>query len=204
MSDHAGGPAELRVVFSRSRAEGVLWGMSVPQLLLAVLALFMVVAAVSGRPGWGWWLLAAGVLVAAILARPKGRSLADFGPALAVEAVMRTFKLHIFRGGPVRPRERTTTGSTWASRCCRARCPGCGSGRTGSDADGPPVCIITDTADGTVTAVLAVVGAGGALTDTVTANAQATAFGSMLDALARGNAPRGEPADPAPGDPRPG
>ena len=56
-------------------------------------------------------------------------------------------------------------------------------------ADGPPVCIITDTADGTVTVVLAVVGAGGALTDTVTANAQATAFGSMLDALARGNAP---------------
>ena len=71
MNDHAGSPAELRVVFSRSRAEGVLWGMSVPQLLLAVLALFMVVAAVSGRPGWGWWLLAAGVLVAAILARPR-------------------------------------------------------------------------------------------------------------------------------------
>ena len=58
MSENAGSPAELRVVFSRSRADGVLWGMSVPQLLLAVLALFMVVAAVSGRPGLG--LVAAG------------------------------------------------------------------------------------------------------------------------------------------------
>src|SRR6476469_9355122 len=63
----------------------------------------------------------------------------------------------------------------------------CGAYRVSRD--GPPVCIITDTADGTVTAVLAVVGAGGALTDTVTANAQATAFGSLLDLLARGNAP---------------
>jgi hypothetical protein len=188
MNDHAGGPAELRVVFSRSRAEGVLWGMSVPQLLLAVLALFMVVAAVSGRPGWGWWLLAAGVLVAAILARPQGRSLADFGPALAVEAVMRTFKLHIFRGGPVRP-ERDDDGFDLGQPMLPGGLSRLRFGSYRVSADGPPVCVITDTADGTVTAVLAVVGAGGALTDTVTANAQATAFGSMLDALARGNAP---------------
>ena len=203
MNDHAGGPAELRVVFSRSRAEGVLWGMSVPQLLLAVLALFMVVAAVSGRPGWGWWLLAAGVLVAAILARPQGRSLADFGPALAVEAVMRTFKLHIFRGGPVRP-ERDDDGFDLGQPMLPGALSRLRFGSYRVSPDGPPVCIITDTADGTVTAVLAVVGAGGALTDTVTANAQATAFGSMLDALARGNAPVVIAADPAPGDPRPG
>ena len=55
--------------------------------------------------------------------------------------------------------------------------------------DAPPVCVITDTADGTVTVVLAVLGSGGALTDTAALNAQATAFGSLLDGLARGSAP---------------
>ena len=100
--DRPSGTAALRVVFSRRRAEGVLWGMSVAQLVLAVAALFLVVAAVGGRPGWGWWLLAAAVLVVLIVVPVRGRSLADVGPALAVEAVMRMLGWHIFRGGPVR------------------------------------------------------------------------------------------------------
>ena len=73
MGDQPSGTAALRVVFSRSHAEGVLWGMSVAQLVLAVAALFMVVAAVGGRPGWGWWLLAAAALVALILIPVRGR-----------------------------------------------------------------------------------------------------------------------------------
>ena len=99
-----GGPGGdgLRVVFSRHRTDGVLWGMSVAQLVLAVAALFLVVAAVGGRPGRGWWLLAAAVLAVLIVVPVRGRPLADVGPALAVEAVMRMLGWHVFRGGPVR------------------------------------------------------------------------------------------------------
>ena len=101
---------------------------------------------------------------------------------------MRTFKLHIFRGGPVRP-ERDDDGFDLGQPMLPGALSRLRFGSYRVSLDGPPVCVITDTADGTVTTVLAVVGDGGALTDTVTANAQATAFGSMLDALARGNAP---------------
>ena len=188
MTGRPGRPAELRVVFSRSRAEGVLWGMSAPQLVLAVAALFMVVAAIGGRPGRWWWLLAAVALVVLILAPFRGRSLADVGPALAVEAVMRMFRWHIFRGGPVR-REVLDDGFNPGQPMLPGALSRLRFGSYRVSPTGPPVCVITDTADGTVTVVLAVIGAGGALTDTSTANAQADAFGSMLDALARGNAP---------------
>ena len=107
-ADRAG---ELRVVFSRRRVEGVLWGMSAAQLVLAVLALFLVVAAVNGRPGWGWWLAAAALLVLLILARFHGRSWADIAPALLVEAGMRMAGWHVFRGGPVRRPARGSAGS---------------------------------------------------------------------------------------------
>jgi len=193
VGDQSSGPAELRVVFSRGRAGGVLWGMSAAQLVLAVAALFMVVAAVGGRPGWGWWLLAAVALVALILIPVRGRSLADVGPALVVEAVMRMLGWHIFRGGPVRRDPAAGGGVDAGFDVGQPMLPGALSRlRFGSyrvSRGGPPVCVITDTADGTVTAVLAVTGTGGALTDTAAANAQADAFGSMLDALARGNAP---------------
>lgn len=181
-------PEGLRVVFSRSRAEGVLWGMSAAQLVLAVAALFLLVAAVGGRPGWGWWLLSAALLAVLIVARYRGRSLADIGPALMVEAVMRMLGWHVFRGGPVR-RPVTDDGFDIGQPMLPGALARLRFGSYLVTPAGPPVCVITDTADGTVTVVLAVVGTGGALTDTATANAQATAFGSMLDALARGNAP---------------
>lgn len=186
MSESA--PEGLRVVFSRSRVEGVVWGMSAAQLVLGVIGLFLVVAAVGGEPGWGWYLAGAAAVFGLIVGRFRGRSLADIGPALAVEGVMRTLGWQVFRGGPVR-REITDEGFEVG----QPMLPGAlsrlrfGSYRVGPV--GPPVCVITDTADGTVTVVLAVVGTGGALTDTAVANTQAAAFGSMLDALARGNAP---------------
>ena len=189
MNDHAGGPAELRVVFSRSRAEGVLWGMSVPQLLLAVLALFMVVAAVSGRPGWGWWLLAAGVLVVADPRPTEGTFAGRFRAGAGGGGSDADVQVARFPGRPGAPRRRVDDGFDLGQPMLPGALSRLRFGSYRVSPDGPPVCVITDTADGTVTVVLAVVGAGGALTDTVTANAQATAFGSMLDALARGNAP---------------
>ena len=117
---------------------------------------------------------------------------------------MRMFKLAHFPGRPGAPRDRDDDGFDLGQPMLPGALSRLRFGSYRVSPDGPPVCVITDTADGTVTVVLAVVGAGGALTDTVTANAQATAFGSMLDALARGNAPGGVAADPAPGDPRPG
>lgn len=184
--------AELRVVFARRRVEGALFGLSVAQMVLAVLALFMVVAAVNGVPGWGWWLAGAGVLLVLIFARYHGRSWADIGPALMVEALMRTFGWHIFRGGPTRRQSGPAdTGETYSLG--QPLLPGAlsrlrfGAYQVGKGS--PPVCVVTDTADGTVTVVLAVQGSGGALTDTETLNGHATAFGSLLNGIARGRSP---------------
>jgi hypothetical protein len=181
--------AELRVVFARRRVEGALFGLSAAQLVLAVVALFLVVAAVNGRSGWGWWLAGAVVLLVLIVARFHGRSWADIGPALMVEALMRIAGWHVFRGGPVRG----DRADDRAFMVGQPMLPGALSrlrfGAYQVGRDGPPVCVVTDTADGTVTVVLAVQGTGGALTDTATLNAHAAAFGSLLNGIARGRTP---------------
>ena len=182
---------ELRVVFARRRVEGAVFGLSAAQLMLAVPALFLVVTAMNGRAGWGWWLAGAGLLLLLIVARHHGRSWADIGPALMVEALMRMLGWHVFRGGPGRRPAGGHDDDTFTLG--QPMLPGAlsrlrfGAYRVGRG--GPPVCVVTDTADGTVTVVLAVQGTGGALTDTSALNAHAHAFGSLLDGIARGRSP---------------
>lgn len=52
-----------------------------------------------------------------------------------------------------------------------------------------PIALVTDTVDGTVTTALEVVGDGIGLQGITVANQRGAAFGAMLDALSRGNAP---------------
>jgi len=94
-----------------------------------------------------------------------GRSWADIGPALMVEALMRMLGWHVFRGGPGRRPAGGHDDDTFTLG--QPMLPGAlsrlrfGAYRVGRG--GPPVCVVTDTADGTVTVVLAVQGTGGAL-----------------------------------------
>ena len=90
-----------RVVFSKAR-QGVIWGLSVSQIGALGRALAMGLVALQGGPRW-WVPVTVGVLlIALVLARFRGRPLADLAPALASEGVARLLGLHIYRGGPMR------------------------------------------------------------------------------------------------------
>lgn len=176
-----------RVVFARARS-GVLWGLSVPQLVLLVAAIFMATLAVRGGPLW--WLPALGTVVIVLLvwARYRGRPLADLAPTLLVESIVRAFDLHIYRGGPVRARL-----TKEPERGRRLVLPGAlgrlvveeysmGEGR-------PPVAVVRDEADGTICAVLQVSGSGIVGADDGGLVEKSEGFQRALNALARGSAP---------------
>ncbi|RIJ77967.1 hypothetical protein D1871_04590 [Nakamurella silvestris] len=173
-----------RVMFSKSRASGVLMGMSAPQLAVGAVALFLVIQAVNSPDNWGWWVLAAVLTALTIILRFAGRPLAAVGPALVVEGVMRMFGLTKYRGGPARKDDRPEMvgqpqlpGDLSRLRFSSYRI---------SDAQ-PAVGIITDTADGHIMVILEVEGEGYLKVDQDVLDMRARAFQSMLDATARGN-----------------
>lgn len=176
-----------RVVFSRART-GVLWGLSVPQLVLMVGAIFMSTLVLRG--GRWWWVPALGTVAIVLLvwSRFRGRPLADLAPTLVVEWIARSFNLHIYRGGPMRARA-----TREPERGQRLVLPGSlgqlvaeeysmGEGR-------PPVAVVRDEADGTICAVLQVTGSGIVGADDGGIVDKSEGFQRALNALARGSAP---------------
>lgn len=182
-----------RVVFSKAR-QGVIWGLSFSQIGVLAAALIMALLAMQGGPLW--WIPVTGMvlLIGLVAARYRGRPLADLGPALAAEGLARLLGLHIYRGGPVRTRtaptdkpDKTPNGGE------RLVLPGSlgqlliesydvGDGR-------PPIAVVRDTADGTISAVLAVVGSGLLGAEDGGVEDKSEAFMRALNSLARGASP---------------
>lgn len=186
-----------RVVFSKAR-QGVIWGLSVSQIGTLGIALLMGLLALQGGPRWWVSVVALLLLITLVLARFRGRPLADLGPALAAEGASRLMGLHIYRGGPVRANALNAAGKTRNGKSTVGGgeplvLPGAlgqlsiesyemGDGR-------PPVAVVRDAADGTISAVLAVVGSGMMGADDPGIADKSEGFMRALNALSRGASP---------------
>lgn len=186
------GPAEIRVVFSKRKDPALLLGRTLAQLVFLVIAGFFVIMFVRGMSAGriNWWLLVTAVaLVPLGWARIRGRSIADVGPALVADRVLRLLRQREYRGGPHRRLPQDTAGTPKV----QPRLPGLlkalefesfevGESRAEQG-------VVFDRTDGTVTIVLEVTGVTFPLQDTGTANAYAIGFQRLLDALARRDSP---------------
>lgn len=179
--------SDVRVVFARSRP-GVLWGMTAAQLVVLGVALLLLITTLKGGATWPWTLAAALLAGVFVLLRYRGRPLAGVAPALAVEAVMRLTGQHVYRGGPVRTTKPDTqvTGEP-------LNLPGALSKLTVESfsvgVDEPPIALVRDRTDGSITVVLAVVGLGIVGANDGDLVEKSVAFQQVLDGLARGSAP---------------
>ena len=110
-------------------------------------------------------------------------------PALTADGALRLTGQHTYRGGPYR----VALQDTAAKPRRQPRLPGALSRLSfvGFEVtpDAPSVGVVKDKADGTVTAVLEVVGETFPLLDTTQANTYADAFRTMLDGLAKPGSP---------------
>lgn len=191
--------SEIRVQFNKRRDPGVVFGRTIPQALVLVVAAgfgVFFVRSWQGVDGTNWWLLAAGILLIPIgYLRVFGRGLADIGPALLLNTLLGSQRE--YRGGPHRrasanARKRPATGEagldeewvelpgTLAKLRYAAYSAGDSVGEVGA---------VHDRVDGTVTIVLRVVGQSFPLADTSQANAHVLGFQRMLNGLVGGDTP---------------
>ncbi len=187
--------SELRVMFSKRRDPGVLWGRTWAQLVVLTGAGFSLIGAVRSSGGlWPWWILAAGLLLVVGFGRVNGRPLAEVLPAILADGVVRATGQHVYRGGPFRPmKPRVPDAAAEAAKRAGPVLPGVLSRLQflafEVESTGEPVGIVKDRRDGTYLAVLQVTGETYPLLDTETANSYALAFQRMIDGLARPDSP---------------
>ncbi len=178
-------------MFSARKDPALVMGRTLPQLVFLVIAGVFVVLFLRNLPGGPqWWMLITAAALAPVgFLRIRGRGVADVGPALLADAVLRLLRQREFRGGPHR-RSGKDTALTLRDQ---PRLPGTLKHLEffgfliGDNAEERGV--VFDRSDGTVTVVMEVTGKTYPLLDSREANAYALGFQRLQDGLARRGSP---------------
>ncbi|PRZ34812.1 hypothetical protein CLV47_12344 [Antricoccus suffuscus] len=180
--------SELRVIFAKRRSTGLVFGLSVPQLVLMGAAVALITIATQDVPGpvrMGLLVLAT-VVAAGAYVRHFGRPFADYIPSLVGEGVLRLARARTYRGGPAR------AAYARASDLPGSALPGSLSTISFESFDvgaGESVGVARDSQDGTVTGVLQVAGDTFSLLSTHERAARARALQRWLDGMAQPDSP---------------